>query len=99
MPGLFHSALAEYVTTLRNCTYKTSSKLSVTESRMPVHRPVSPDVVSCFHNGRIYKDGQNFPSNSTGMKVNGPNQCVQCRCQVTADYTVKKLISQPSTRN
>ncbi|GFG29126.1 hypothetical protein Cfor_03843 [Coptotermes formosanus] len=52
-----------------------------TESRMPVHRPVSPDVVSCFHNGRIYKDGQNFPSNSTGMKVNGPNQCVQCRCQ------------------
>ncbi|XP_033609049.1 chordin-like protein 2 [Cryptotermes secundus] len=52
-----------------------------TESRMSIHRPVSPDVVACIHNGRIYKDGQNFPSNSTGMKVNSPNQCVQCRCQ------------------
>jgi len=56
----------------------------VAESRLPVQRPVSLDVVACIHNGRIYKDGQNFPSNSTGMKLNGPNQCVQCKCQVTA---------------
>jgi hypothetical protein len=94
-PVLCHSALAGYVITLHKCTYKTISKLAVAESQMPVHRPASPDVVACIHNGHIYKDGQNFPSNSTGMKVNGPNQCVQCRCQVTADYITKKLISQP----
>ena len=63
--------------------HKTISKLAVAESRISIHKPASPDIVACIHNGRIYKDGQNFPSNSTGMKVNGPNQCVQCRCQVT----------------
>lgn len=81
---------------LHNCTHKTISKLAFAESRMSIPRPASPDIVACIHNGHIYKDGQNFPSNSTGMKVNSPNQCVQCRCQVTADYITKKLISQQS---
>jgi hypothetical protein len=60
---------------------------------MSIHRPASPDIVACIHNGRIYKDGQNFPSNSTGMKVNSPNQCVQCRCQVNADHIANEPFS------
>ncbi|XP_068085126.1 chordin-like protein 1 [Anabrus simplex] len=50
------------------------------ESRLPNKASIT-DVVACVHNGNIYKDGQRFPSNSTGMKVNGPNQCIQCKCQ------------------
>ncbi|KAJ4435726.1 hypothetical protein ANN_18342 [Periplaneta americana] len=53
----------------------------IAESKSSGQKPSSHDVVACIHNGRIYKDGQSFPSNSTGMKVNGPNQCVQCKCQ------------------
>lgn len=95
-PVISDSALPEYVIILHNCTHKTISKLVVAESRMSIPRPAPPDIVACIHNGHIYKDGQNFPSNSTGMKVNSPNQCVQCRCQVTADYITKKLFSQQS---
>ncbi|XP_049840252.1 chordin-like protein 1 [Schistocerca gregaria] len=34
----------------------------------------------CVHNKRAYRNGESFPSNSTGLRVDQPNQCVQCKC-------------------
>lgn len=33
--------------------------------------------------GRVYKDGENFASNSTGIRPTKDNQCVMCNCQVS----------------
>lgn len=40
------------------------------------------DAVACKHHGQQYREGQTISSNQTLLRPEGPNQCVQCNCQV-----------------
>jgi len=33
--------------------------------------------------GRIYNDGERYPSNTTGLRPTSEHQCVMCVCQVS----------------
>ncbi|CAM1330912.1 CHRDL1 (predicted) [Pycnogonum litorale] len=50
--------------------------------RLPTDRRRGKDrEISCMHNSIIYKDGQSFTSNSTGLSAQRSDQCVQCVCK------------------
>lgn len=40
------------------------------------------EFVSCLHQGKIYKDGESFTANVSGLPINMVDQCMQCKCDV-----------------
>ena len=40
------------------------------------------EFVSCLHQGKIYRDGEAFTANVSGLPISVVDQCMQCVCQV-----------------
>jgi hypothetical protein len=45
------------------------------------------EFVSCLHQGKIYRDGESFTANVSGLPISGNDQCMQCVCQAS-DFTL-----------
>ncbi|CAG7682310.1 unnamed protein product, partial [Allacma fusca] len=39
------------------------------------------EYVSCLHQGKIYRDGESFTANVSGLPISAVDQCMQCVCQ------------------
>ncbi|OXA51677.1 Chordin-like protein 1 [Folsomia candida] len=39
------------------------------------------EFVSCLHQGKIYRDGESFTANVSGLPIQATDQCMQCMCQ------------------
>lgn len=74
-----------------------SASLSEDQSGTCKHKVIILDTISrcmCTHlrnnvhlnytvlQGKTYKDGQQFGTNSSGLLVTETNQCIQCTCKV-----------------
>jgi len=42
------------------------------------------EFVSCLHQGKIYRDGESFTANVSGLPISGTDQCMQCVCQASS---------------
>lgn len=40
------------------------------------------EFISCLHQGKIYRDGDVFTANVSGLPISMADQCMQCICQV-----------------
>lgn len=60
------------------------------------------EYVSCLHQGKIYKDGESFTANVSGLPISMVDQCMQCICQVSYvsvsfyTYKIKHLNFKPT---
>lgn len=50
------------------------------------------EFVSCLHQGKIYRDGDSFTANVSGLPIQATDQCMQCVCQVSLSIAKQRLI-------
>ena len=49
------------------------------------------EYISCLHQGKIYKDGDTFTANVTGLPIASVDQCMQCKCEVSLTTDSKAI--------